>query len=87
MTELPLEGIKTRSLFSDRIHSFFRQDQNIIIKQLNEIDPSVALALYGISDENSLFIAKNKTIILLFESSDITENWNERNHPEILKVS
>ena len=53
---------------------------------LNRLNPDSALALYGVADQNTFAAAKNKTLVLLFESDEIHDDWTESDHPRVLEV-
>lgn len=59
----------------------------MIVNGLNRLHPDSALALYGVADQNTFPAAKNKTLVLLFESDEIHDDWTESEHPRVLEVS
>lgn len=65
---------------------FNSQGNSVIVNGLNRLPPDSALALYGVADQNTFEDAKNKTLVLLFESDEINEGWSEIQHPSVLEV-
>jgi len=75
----------SRNDFSTTLRSRFSQDNCVIVNGLNRLNPDSALALYGVADQNTFAAAKNKTLVLLFESDEIHDDWTESDHPRVLE--
>lgn len=86
VTEVRSDEIQSRHSFLNRLESSFATGHSVVVNRLDQIEPADALALYGIAEEKGMNVAKNKTIVLLFESSLIDDQWTERDHYQILKV-